>query len=1013
MAKGKENQITGTQVALGDNTYCGVPDEEEHRVCLSHWLAGRDMMKRLSILIVLGLCPVPCLGGAAEIELTEVVSGLDRPLFLTHAGDGSKRIFIVEQTGFIRILENGSLLGNPFLNISSGFNLAASGERGLLGLAFHPDYDTNGRFFINYTRNLSGQLQTVIQEHQVSGNPDIAGQNGEILLTFDQPSGNHNGGWLGFGTADGYLYISTGDGGGQDDPAERAQNLSMLLGKILRIDIDSGSPYGIPGSNPLVGSKGAREEIWAYGFRNPWRASFDPPSGRLFVGDVGQGTWEEVDVVEKSKNYGWDIMEAESCHEPEVGCDVSGLEPPINFYQRSLGHSVTGGHVYRGQQISSLVGDYIFGDYTSGRIWALTEGPGNWFRSELFDTSLNISSFGLDEDGELYAVHHGGSIFQFTSTVPSPDLEVTKQSQQENYQQSEEVVFQITVENRGPGNATAVTLTDALPTGLALSSVAPSQGSCSNAGNSVTCDLGSLNSTASAQVTLTAFAEGSGLITNTASALSVPSDGNNSNNSDDSTISIRPAADLSVNKTVESAQVELGSNIFFSIAVTNLGPSTATHVEIGDLLPIGLSPVSAPEPCTILTGPQLNCVFSSIGPNVTRTVDFSLRADQTGQFSNRATAVADEFDPQSSNNSDTAGVTVVATPDLEIRKIDLGPFVVGTTGYYQLSVENVGNAAATGTVTVTDDLPPSLALLSLHAIGWSCETEQASFSCLLQSSLEPGQSRELSAGVLAGPGAVPQVVNTVTVANSGDSNPDNNFASITTSVFEVGMLPRRFAQFALGDVFQVLILVANKGLTPWEGRGLLRQGNEEEWDSPWTLNGVEQTELSHFEIALPPQGTRKLTLIGDDQVREGFLDLIGTNSSVNSQVAVSFFYQVGKGALTDSVATFDTPPSKVLVFPVEKSSVADTGFAYAALDPGAAFSISATLIDQGGVEIGTVTWLYDGHDALFFTQLFDFLESFVGSLRIESEVSLFLTVVRVEQSGGGFQLTNVPPETGY
>ena len=213
MAKGKENQITGTQVALGDNTYCGVPDEEEHRVCLSHWLAGRDMMKRLSILIVLGLCPVPCLGGAAEIELTEVVSGLDRPLFLTHAGDGSKRIFIVEQTGFIRILENGSLLGNPFLNISSGFNLAASGERGLLGLAFHPDYDTNGRFFINYTRNLSGQLQTVIQEHQVSGNPDIAGQNGEILLTFDQPSGNHNGGWLGFGTADGYLYISTGDGG--------------------------------------------------------------------------------------------------------------------------------------------------------------------------------------------------------------------------------------------------------------------------------------------------------------------------------------------------------------------------------------------------------------------------------------------------------------------------------------------------------------------------------------------------------------------------------------------------------------------------------------------------------------------------------------------------------------------------------------------------------------------------------------------------------------------------------
>ena len=355
-------------------------------------------------------------------------------------------------------------------------------------------------------------------------------------------------------------------------------------------------------------------------------------------------------------------------------------------------------------------------------------------------------------------------------------------------------------------------------------------------------------------------------------------------------------------------------------------------------------------------------------------------------------------------------ISTAPSADLEVTKMDLGPFVVGTTGRYRLGVSNFGEAATTSIITVTDEIPDSLELLFVHAPDWSCQTEMQTLSCALEGSLIPGQSKMLSISVLVRPGAIPQVLNTATVSNSEDSNPDNNSVSITTSVFEVGILPRRFA---LGDVFRILVLVSNKGLTPWEGRGVLRQENEEEWDNPWALNGIDQTGSSDFEISLPPQGTRKFTLTGDDQVREGFFDLIGTNSSLNSQVALSFFYQLGNGALSDSIATFDTPPSKVLVFPVEKSSEADTGFAYAAFDAGEAFSISATLIDQAGVEIGTVTWIYSGHDALFFTELFDSLESFVGSLRIESEVSLFLTVVRVEQSAAGFQLTNVPPEMGY
>ena len=312
------------------------------RVTLSHWRRGRDRLKRCSVLIILCLCSVPCRAGAAEIELTEVVSGLNRPLFLTHAGDGSGRIFIVEQTGFIRILDNGSLLATPFLNISSGFGLITSGERGLLGLTFHPEYSSNGRFFINYIRRVSGQDQTVIQEHQVSGNPNVADHNGQVILTLDQPSSTHNGGWLGFGPSDGTLYISAGDSGTPSNPSGRGQELSTLLGKILRIDIDSGSPYGIPESNPFVGAKGARGEIWAYGLRNPWRASFDPLTGRLFVADVGQSSWEEVDIIEGGKNYGWNIMEGPDCFEPPVGCDMTGLEPPIHSYGRSFGRAITG-----------------------------------------------------------------------------------------------------------------------------------------------------------------------------------------------------------------------------------------------------------------------------------------------------------------------------------------------------------------------------------------------------------------------------------------------------------------------------------------------------------------------------------------------------------------------------------------------------------------------------------------------------------------------------------------------
>ncbi len=371
-------------------------------------------MRRLILLRALGcflwLALVASVHAQHSVELRSVASGLQSPLLLTHAGDGSGRLFVVEQVGRIRILKSGALAPQPFLDISS--RIESGGEKGLLGLAFHPDFSTNRRFFVNYTRRSSGQLQTVVAEYLSSpGNPDVADTSERILLQFDQPFENHNGGHLAFGP-DGYLYIATGDGGSGGDPQGNAQNLGNLLGKILRIDVE-GSPYSIPPDNPLLA--GGRPEIWAYGLRNPWRFSFDRLTGRLFAGDVGQNRTEEVDIIQRGGNYGWNRLEASDCYPPSTtSCVRSGLIFPIAEYGRTEGSSVTGGYVYRGQNgRSPFWGTYIFGDFGSGTIWYLTEEePGHWVRRELLRGAGNISSFGEDEAGELYVVHFNGVVSQ-------------------------------------------------------------------------------------------------------------------------------------------------------------------------------------------------------------------------------------------------------------------------------------------------------------------------------------------------------------------------------------------------------------------------------------------------------------------------------------------------------------------------------------------------------------------------------------------------------------------------
>ena len=352
---------------------------------------------------------------AADIAFSEFASGFNRPLYLTHAGDGSERIFVLEQTGRVWIITDGLRSQQPFLDLSDSITATANrtySEQGLLGLAFHPDYAENGRFFVNYTDRSGG---TVVARFQVSlDDPDLAdAASGQIIFQLAQPFANHNGGHIDFGP-DGYLFITLGDGGSANDPLGAGQNRRLLLGSIIRIDVDGALPYAIPPDNPFVGEDSALDEIWAYGLRNVWRFSFDRATGDMYLADVGQNLLEEVNFQPADssggENYGWNVWEGTN---PFAGGHAVGHVPPVFEYRHTLGCSVTGGYVYRGSAMPQLEAVYIFGDYCTGRIWAMyRDGDLNWHTNELANTGWPISSFGEDEAGEIYLVDYSGTIYR-------------------------------------------------------------------------------------------------------------------------------------------------------------------------------------------------------------------------------------------------------------------------------------------------------------------------------------------------------------------------------------------------------------------------------------------------------------------------------------------------------------------------------------------------------------------------------------------------------------------------
>ena len=372
----------------------------------------------LTVLVAFAACndststpPPPPPPGSDSITLVPVATGLEQPLYLT-APAGDQRLFVVEKTGRIRIVKDGVLRPTPFLDLSGA--VSTGGEQGLLSMAFHPEYASNGFFYVDYT-DTNGD--THVERYTVSsGDPDVADPaTAKPILFVGQPFANHNGGLVLFG-GDGKLYIGMGDGGSAGDPFGNGQSLGTLLGKILRIDVDAGDPYAVPPDNPFVDRAGARGEIWAYGLRNPWRFSFDATTNRLYVADVGQDAWEEVNVApadEGGQNYGWNIMEGLHCYGAS-SCDQNGLTLPVLEYGHTDGCSITGGYVYRGSLAPAVAGEYFYSDFCSGFVRSFSFDGGTVSGQTTWDVGDigNVQSFGEDAAGELYVLSANGTVYR-------------------------------------------------------------------------------------------------------------------------------------------------------------------------------------------------------------------------------------------------------------------------------------------------------------------------------------------------------------------------------------------------------------------------------------------------------------------------------------------------------------------------------------------------------------------------------------------------------------------------
>jgi len=664
-----------------------------------------------------------------------VPNGLTRPVGIANAGDGSGRLFVVEQDGYIRIIKNGALLSTPYLTLTS--QVVCCGERGLLGLVFDPDFETNGTFYVNYTTSAGSSGDTVVARYQVA-NPaaDVATVlNVTHVITIDQPGSqfNHKGGDLHFGSNDGYLYIGMGDGGGSNDnhgPIGNGQNPAVLLGKILRINVHGVPTYTVPASNPFTRTAGYQPEIWALGVRNPWRFSFDRGTGDLYIGDVGQNCWEEISYQPASshggENYGWRHEEGLRLFDPgdDFNCDQPAstlvtTTKPITAYSSDDGtgnSAVTGGYVYRGQQYPWMQGIYFYSDSGSGRIWAVQQiSPGVWSGSQKLSSGLAVTAFGEDENGELYVTSYSaGGIYKITSPSPINFSTSSKSVSTDQASTGSMVTYTIVVRNTGVPFSDTVRVTDTVPAGLsyvagslaATSSVIDASGAPTLKWN------GTMSTAATSIVTITyrAFvtAGPSEIITNTATidpvlnppltrsaTLTVTTSGPNLSGS---------------TKQASAASAQWNEVVTYTIVLRNSGQAFTQTVRVTDTLPAGLSYVPGTLAATH------GAVDDSAAPTLkwngtltnTSAITISYRA-ALAAFTSQTLSNMAAIDPGVGALFNRSAAVTVNGPDLTSSTKQASSTMArfGEVVTYTVVVRNTGGRFPT-TVRVTDTLPSDL-----------------------------------------------------------------------------------------------------------------------------------------------------------------------------------------------------------------------------------------------------------------------------------------------------------------
>ncbi len=625
------------------------------------------------------------------VTVSAPLTGLVHPTHLASARDGSGRLFVTEEPGRVRIVQNGAIVATPFLDITDRVR-----AQGLLSIAFPPGYAQKGHFYLNYT---TSDHFLRVSRFSLSSDPNVADPASEQIVFSAGPFGDHVGGELCFGP-NGFLYFGIGTGTASA-PDALGQDVTSVRAKLLRIDVETGNPatYSIPPGNPFVNTAGARPEIWALGVRNPFRTSFDRQSGDFYIADVGQSTREEIDFEPAGDagghNYGWNVMEGSLCFNAAT-CSTAGLTLPIIEYDHSVGCSITGGTVYRGSSQPALGGIYFYGDWCSGRIWGAQRVNGAWQSALLVDTAFAPIGFSEDEAGNLWVGdYNGGGLYQLSGSAPSatptptatPDptplaanLAVTQSAAPSPVPVGDRVTFSIQIKNNGNVSATSVALTDNMPPGVPFVAASSTQGTCTRAGDTLSCPVGTLTPGATATITLILQPSVVGNISNSASATASEPDGDPADNAATLGVAVVPKADASLSINDSPDPVRAGSPLTFTLTAKNLGPSSATGVVVSNTLPASMALVSA-------TATQGSCSFANgvvtanigtLAKSATATITIVVTPATAGTFSNTPTIAATETDPVAANNAATASTTVNPALAPTISKFSPASGPVGT-----------------------------------------------------------------------------------------------------------------------------------------------------------------------------------------------------------------------------------------------------------------------------------------------------------------------------------------------